>query len=174
MKTWVYIMQAGGDGPIKIGVTDNLVKRLRGVQTGNHERVVLLAAAAGGRKDEIALQAALGLHRIHLEWFRWNLITKTATQRIRQGQSIAEVVEYLRTWHDLTKRTLDLRRIAGLKREYRRHRHDPSYGRNYRNECAAMIAELDREAKAHRPDAQICFTRMMAMRAGAKLRAVAS
>lgn len=43
-ELWVYIVQAGERGPIKIGSAGNVQKRLSGLQTGHYEELHLVAA----------------------------------------------------------------------------------------------------------------------------------
>jgi hypothetical protein len=171
VKTSLYIVQAGVNGPVKVGITDNVPKRLIGIQTGNHERVHLLATIPGGRFDEMALHFGLRAHRIHGEWFRWNVVTKSVVERFRAGQPVLEIAKYLRKHIDLVRRVEALDTIAGNKRAYRRHRRDPSYGIHYRRECSIMLRELDGERAQYGTDAACVYR---AMRAAGKLRAVAA
>lgn len=67
----VYFIQvAQPNGPIKIGIAADVRKRLEGLQTGNPERLVLLAELAGGVAEEIELHARFDSGRIRGEWFR--------------------------------------------------------------------------------------------------------
>lgn len=66
----IYFMQVES-GAIKIGFTGSSAeRRLKHVQTHNHEPVVLISTRAGNRRDELALHRRFGKHRIHGEWFR--------------------------------------------------------------------------------------------------------
>lgn len=68
----VYFIQAGDDGPIKIGWTasSNVEKRLRGLQTGNPHRLYLRATVSGTLYSEQMLQRLLGNSRLEGEWFK--------------------------------------------------------------------------------------------------------
>jgi hypothetical protein len=66
----IYFIQSGQYGPIKIGYTDNLEKRLRSLQTGNHDDLRLIYSMPGERDDEKALHTKFAKHHIRGEWFR--------------------------------------------------------------------------------------------------------
>lgn len=65
----VYFIQAGDGGPIKIGVTNDAAKRLRGLQTGCPVPVRLLATQPGDVQREAELHSVFDAHRQHGEWF---------------------------------------------------------------------------------------------------------
>lgn len=67
---WVYFIQAGQDGPIKIGVSDSVFDRLKALQTGNPEPLRLIAAVIGDTQDELALHRRFRRQRLIGEWFR--------------------------------------------------------------------------------------------------------
>jgi hypothetical protein len=62
-----YFLQAGGDGPIKIGSTKNLVVRLRTLCAISPVPLKLLGIVP--RDVEEACHAQLGAFRLHGEWF---------------------------------------------------------------------------------------------------------
>lgn len=66
---WVYFIQAGGDGPIKIGFSLSPATRLAQLQTSMPDRLRLLAQRTGSRADERDLHKAFQVHRIRGEWF---------------------------------------------------------------------------------------------------------
>ncbi|HEY6254511.1 MAG TPA: GIY-YIG nuclease family protein [Xanthobacteraceae bacterium] len=69
----VYMIQAGGEhGPVKIGVTDDVEKRLIGMQTGNHQRLVVLRLFEGGAAEERLLHERFADHRLDGEWFSFS------------------------------------------------------------------------------------------------------
>lgn len=70
----IYFIQAGDEGPIKIGYTlgtDNFKHRFRMLQTGNHEELRLLKLVEGSKRDEESLH--LQFHHLQYragsEWF---------------------------------------------------------------------------------------------------------
>lgn len=67
--SFVYFIQAGYNGPIKIGVARDPAKRLCGLQVANAERLSLLGVLPGGFALEKALHAKLSADRIYGEWF---------------------------------------------------------------------------------------------------------
>jgi antitoxin (DNA-binding transcriptional repressor) of toxin-antitoxin stability system len=68
--TWLYAIQAGDDGPIKIGVTNSPSARLATLQQGNAEELHGLAAWRGLVLEEKQLHAEFDHVRIRGEWFR--------------------------------------------------------------------------------------------------------
>lgn len=67
----VYFVQAGTHaGPIKIGFTVNMRKRLEDLQTANHERLTVLGTIPNcSRQDEARIQRQFDPLKIHGEWF---------------------------------------------------------------------------------------------------------
>lgn len=65
----VYFIQAGPDGPIKIGVSHDVAARLVNLQTAHWEELRLLGTAIGGFELERDLHAAFAAHRLKGEWF---------------------------------------------------------------------------------------------------------
>lgn len=64
----VYFI-ASERGPIKIGIAVNPQDRLRGLQTGHHEKLSLLATCPGGMEREKEYHARFKAYRINGEWF---------------------------------------------------------------------------------------------------------
>lgn len=70
-KSWVYFLQSGERGAVKIGFTGSApMVRLSALQTGNPEPLRLLGAVPGVREDETALHERFARFRIGGEWFR--------------------------------------------------------------------------------------------------------
>lgn len=65
----VYFVQQGNDGPIKIGVSGNVDKRIRSLSTSSPLPLRLLAVLPGGRGEEQELHKRLAAHRLGGEWF---------------------------------------------------------------------------------------------------------
>ncbi|MBU0491029.1 MAG: GIY-YIG nuclease family protein [Chloroflexi bacterium] len=65
----IYIIQAGDDGPLKIGRAANPQQRLAELQHGSPAPLQLRATLPGGRTEERALCARFAAHRLHGEWF---------------------------------------------------------------------------------------------------------
>lgn len=69
----VYILRLGEQGPVvKIGTAKNVVKRIAGLQTSNHERLVLLRAFEGSSAEEHQLHRLFADHRISREFFTFS------------------------------------------------------------------------------------------------------
>lgn len=66
----VYYIQAGDDGPIKIGHADDPWKRLSQVQVGHSEPLRIIAVAQGGAAEEKQTHEKFSEDRIRGEWFR--------------------------------------------------------------------------------------------------------
>jgi hypothetical protein len=67
---FVYFTQADEDGPIKIGFTsDDPMRRLAQLQTGNPATLKLLGAIRGSSAREKEFHAALSQWRLQGEWF---------------------------------------------------------------------------------------------------------
>ena len=61
--SFVYVIQAGPAGPIKVGVSTNPERRLRQHQTSNHEELKLLYVFPGDAYEEAGLHSRLqGAH----------------------------------------------------------------------------------------------------------------
>ena len=65
---YTYFIQAGDDGPIKIGRASDVHRRLKELQTASHERLRLLAVIRGDH--ERSMHKFCGDSRLHGEWFR--------------------------------------------------------------------------------------------------------
>lgn len=78
MRSFVYLVQQGYTGPIKIGLSDNVCKRIEELQTGNPVELLLIAAI-GPMSRKKAEQLEKSLHkkfrhkRIRGEWFKQNI-----------------------------------------------------------------------------------------------------
>lgn len=68
--TWLYFIQAGESGPVKIGISETPLRRMANMQVGNHERLRLIAVARVPIDAESDLHARLFEHHVHGEWFR--------------------------------------------------------------------------------------------------------
>lgn len=65
----VYFIQAGDDGPIKIGVAEKPMKRLAELQVASPVELNLLAVMKGGVDRERRLHTKFAEWRLHGEWF---------------------------------------------------------------------------------------------------------
>lgn len=65
----VYFIQAGEDGPIKIGTSKNPLARMKSLQSATAETLVLLGTIKGGHQVERKWHNDHKTHRISGEWF---------------------------------------------------------------------------------------------------------
>lgn len=74
MNYYIYFIQAGEKGPIKIGVANNVANRLESLQTGNHEELRVIHSFQVSGKSK-AFDFERQLHKyfrhkcIRREWF---------------------------------------------------------------------------------------------------------
>lgn len=67
---WLYAIQAGEDGPIKIGITNSPWQRLETLQQGNAETLRGIAAWRSHPFEEKDIHKEYDYARIRGEWFR--------------------------------------------------------------------------------------------------------
>ena len=65
----IYFIQAGENGPIKIGNAQNPRDRLKDLQVGNHETLRLIATIPGGPDREREIHRDLEVFCYRGEWF---------------------------------------------------------------------------------------------------------
>jgi Meiotically up-regulated gene 113 len=65
----VYFIQQGKDGPIKIGSTTNITKRLKELQQANPNTLHIMHTTTGGQNLERHLHKIFSKYRIIGEWF---------------------------------------------------------------------------------------------------------
>lgn len=68
-KSFVYFVQAGDSGPIKIGHTRDVDRRIASMRTGNHEELRLRLVVAGGWVTERELHRRFADAHKRGEWF---------------------------------------------------------------------------------------------------------
>lgn len=67
---FVYFLQSGPSGPIKIGWSQDVERRIEQLQTANAQRLVLLGTLRGRMEDEAALHTRFAHLRMEGEWFQ--------------------------------------------------------------------------------------------------------
>ena len=74
----VYFIQAGHDGPIKIGCSNrNFEKRLKQLQTGSHKELIVLGIMEGGLFEEKKLHEKFKAYHLRGEWFKPSIELKS-------------------------------------------------------------------------------------------------
>jgi hypothetical protein len=68
----VYVIQAGENGPCKIGHTSNMPGRFSSMQTATHVQLRLIAVYEGGHSEEQGLHKQFAALRLKGEWFDLN------------------------------------------------------------------------------------------------------
>lgn len=66
-KTYTYFVQRGEGGPVKIGRTTNISKRMAALATACAEQLTVLGVLVGNHERRLHL--ALADHRLRGEWF---------------------------------------------------------------------------------------------------------
>lgn len=65
----IYFVRAAEGGPIKIGITDDLGRRMAHLRCGRSEDLIVLATMPGGRAEERKLHRRFASSRRRGEWF---------------------------------------------------------------------------------------------------------
>jgi Meiotically up-regulated gene 113 len=68
----VYMIRAGEHGPVKIGVADNVSRRLADMQVGNHEKLALIRVFEGGPAEETRLHERFADNHLRGEWHHFS------------------------------------------------------------------------------------------------------
>lgn len=67
---FVYFVQAGENGPVKIGWSQDVARRMAELQTANANRLTLIGFLRGRMEREAATHALFAHLRLEGEWFR--------------------------------------------------------------------------------------------------------
>lgn len=68
----VYMIRAGGNGPVKIGFSQHSARRLQTLQVGNPERLDLIREVPGDERAELWFHHEFKEFHITGEWFRFH------------------------------------------------------------------------------------------------------
>lgn len=66
---WIYFIQHGSDGPIKIGCAVNICVRMDALQQGNPIQLFLIGYCEGSLLTEQILHRKFARYRVKGEWF---------------------------------------------------------------------------------------------------------
>lgn len=97
----VYLVQAGENGPCKIGKANDIPGRIRALQSAHVEQLRLLRTWKGGLAEEKALHRQFDYLRINREWFSFcpsMLSAKPVTD-------LPPKIKKTRAWSSLKKAT---------------------------------------------------------------------
>lgn len=116
----VYFIQAG-DGPIKIGTTDNLENRKTSLQTANHEKIIVLHMIDPAQYSKInAKDLEKYYHKyfkyqhIRGEWYRPDKYLLDCIDKMKSGYDFSE--EWVEHWNKIEEH---IRGLTFIAREYR-------------------------------------------------------
>lgn len=100
LDSYIYFVQDGDDGPIKIGLAANVVRRLDQLVSATHRELVLRAVILGDARLERELHARFAADRIRGEWYHPS----------------EAILEYVNSVPDTLRRDLKYRKRHGSKR----------------------------------------------------------
>jgi len=116
----IYFIQAEDSRCIKIGFTVGSVRaRFASLQTGNHERLKLLAAAPGDRATEMFLHRQFASLRVRHdgEWFRESPALLAEIRRIAGGRAPSEQI--YNVWAKVERRDGCRHGLKGLRMRHK-------------------------------------------------------
>ena len=96
---WLYFIQDGPDGPVKIGRATDVRRRMRSLRSGNPRPLKLLAAVEGGAELETHVHRRLARARLgKSEWFRTAPVMAFlrrygVTENLREGDDFEATYE---------------------------------------------------------------------------------
>ena len=95
MGTFVYVI--GGDsGPVKNGFSACPEIRLAGIQTGNPQKLRVLAKVPGGEKEEQDLHQLFQKDRVEGEWFKRTAVVRVFIEMAASGVGVSLILKQCR------------------------------------------------------------------------------
>jgi len=100
----IYFIQQGIDGPIKIGTTDDINKRIATLQTGSPHKLRLIGVIEGDQEKERQLHNFFSAYRLTGEWFApdkmmfdyiFSVITETDMQAQCTGLNLNKHIAHI-------------------------------------------------------------------------------
>ncbi len=112
----LYFIQAG-NGPIKIGITDNLASRIISLQTGHYEKMeVLYSIETDNAKDlEKFYHKHFKYQQIRGEWFRPDEYLLGFIEKLKTEYDFSE--QWIEYWQTISE---PICKIIGIAKEYKR------------------------------------------------------
>lgn len=86
----IYFVQHGDGGPIKVGTTTNLKRRIEALQNASPENLKLLATIDGGPNEEKILHSIMREERLRGEWFNPSSLVLSIVKKAKETPSILE------------------------------------------------------------------------------------
>ena len=100
----IYFIQAGQDGPIKIGVSDNPQSRLEALQTAHYEKLRLLGVIGGGDSKEKEMHLRFNQYGMTGEWFKpVGELLDFIHNAIREWTEVEQLQALVKYWRDRAK-----------------------------------------------------------------------
>ena len=90
MQQFIYFLQLTDKGPIKVGLTRNIERRLRQAQTFNHQEVKLIGHMLGNQRLETKLFHRFAQYHIRGEWFLHSDDLENLAKGIYNGEYFSE------------------------------------------------------------------------------------
>lgn len=90
---FVYFIQAGLRGPIKIGWSSNVKQRMTSAQVDNHEELRLRVTAPGGPQIEARLHVVFNAAWIRGEWFHPVPELLELIEALEEGATLLPILE---------------------------------------------------------------------------------
>lgn len=142
----VYFIQAGENGPIKIGFAVDPRERRDNLQTAHYETLMLLGATPGGLIRERELHHLVRASRIRNEWFHpsQEVLDLVATASTDIAEAMSQTYTHLTT-HREHKIVLRRQRTQAREKEHVRLQEQRHQERH-----AAWLERLGRDPKAHK------------------------
>lgn len=73
----VYVIQAGEGGPVKIGFSTNVLRRIENMQVASAAPLRLVVLLDGSQEAEREIHARMSHHRLRGEWFSPAVLSET-------------------------------------------------------------------------------------------------
>jgi hypothetical protein len=111
----IYMIQAGENGPVKIGVTDNLESRLCKMQVDNAAPLKVLRLLAGGFAQEAELHIRFSDINIRGEWFSFSrlMLGNLEMEDIPFTAPATEPIEFIRESQERIPVSILIERAGG-------------------------------------------------------------
>lgn len=150
--SYVYVLKAEGDRPIKVGYAANAITRLAELQTGNPRPLELMYVIPGDRELEWQLHgiAEKMLTRLVGEWF--------------SGPDYSEFLEFVGGLEDRMLKAADVGQPFGWRHHYPEERLFPRPVRVRRNDPTVTVLHTAPNPLSEQEQAERERQRQMAMR----------
>lgn len=106
-NTWLYFIESGEGGPIKIGIARDPWERIETLQIGNPEPLRLLTLCYSSQDEERQIHRVLKDDRIHGEWFVPSERLYAAIEAIQQWSSEEAIDTFPDRFHPRIVRELE-------------------------------------------------------------------